>query len=216
MDNQPNVGNDLVRIHKVVTRALNITLENSQGEPLPEDRRAGFAAYVRALASLVDAHHLGEDELAFPFWKNRLPGGPFDELSRQHQEIIPYLERIGDWTAEPEAWQASAIQELHLALSDLQKLWETHIHLEEATVGPEKSAEILSPAENERLSRQMAEHGQAHALPAELVMPFVVYNLTPADREAFFKLIPPVVANQLVPFAWKPAWEAMSPFLLLD
>jgi len=26
MDDQPNVGNDLVRIHKVITRALNVSL----------------------------------------------------------------------------------------------------------------------------------------------------------------------------------------------
>ena len=215
MDNQPNVGNDLVRIHKVVTRALEVALENSQPAQLPEVQRPGFSAYVRALTVLLHAHHLGEDELAFPFWKVRLPTGPFDELSQQHQQMVTYLERIEHWMAGPDAWQDNAVKALHAAMSELQELWGTHISLEEDTVGPEKSAEILSPSENAQLGQQLSEHGQAHAQPGELVMPFVVYNLNPADRAEFIKLLPPVVANQLIPFAWKPVWEPMSPFLLL-
>ena len=217
MDTLPNVGNDLLRIHKVITRALNVSLENSRDSNLPENQRAGFISYVRSLVILFHAHHTGEDELAFPFWQARLPSGPFDELSRQHRQMIPYLEQIECWTtAGPEAWQAGVLGEFHHALSDLQNIWETHIALEEETVGPEKSRQHLSPSENEQLSRQLSDHGQAHSQPGELVMPFIVYNLPVPDREEFIKLLPPVVVSQLMPVVWKPAWAPMIPFLLFE
>jgi len=214
MDTIPNVGNDLVRIHKVITRALDVAIQNSQGTILDETRQ-GFASYVRALTVLLHAHHSGEDALAFPFWKTRLPGGSFEELGRQHGEMLGFLERIERWlNAGAEAWQTGAMDALHEVLSDLSGRWLSHIALEEATVGPENSLKYLTPAENEQLARQLAEHGQAHSQPSELVMPFVVYNLEEEDRGEFLSLLPPVVAQQLIPVAWKAVWEPMRPFLL--
>jgi len=99
-------------------------------------------------------------------------------------------------------------------LSDLSGRWLSHIALEEATVGPENSLKYLTPAENGQLAKQLAEHGQAHSQPSELVMPFVVYNLEEEDRGEFLSLLPPVVAQQLIPVAWKAVWEPMRPFLL--
>lgn len=215
MDTLANVGNDLVRIHKVITRALNISLENSQDTTMPENNRPGFVSYVRSLTILLHAHHSGEDELSFPFWKNRLPSGPFDELSRQHRQMIPYLEQIDRWMVDGSgAWGEEEIAELHHVLSDLRHLWETHIALEEATIGPEEAQQHLSQSENEQLSRALSEHGQAHSQPGALVMPFIVYNLSAVDREEFCKLLPPVVIDQLIPVAWKAIWEPMIPFLL--
>lgn len=217
MDISLNVGNDLVLIHKVITRALNVSIQNSRDNDISGNRRSGFTLYVRSLATLLHAHHTGEDELAFPFWKARLPSGPFDELCTQHREMIPYLERIKRWAgAGLDAWQASELEEVHQALSDLGKLWEAHIALEEETVGPEPSRQYLSSSENELLSRQLAEHGQAHSQPNEVVMPFIVFNLATADRAEFIKVLPPVVASELIPVAWKAAWEPMIPFLLVE
>lgn len=217
MENFPNVGNDLVRIHKVITRALNVSLQNSLETNLVENYQQGFVIYVRTLTILLHSHHNGEDELAFPFWKTHLPAGPFDELSRQHVEMITYLERIERWmNAGPNAWQENILSELHQTLSDLRILWETHIALEEATIGPENSQKYLTPSDNEQLSKQLAEHGQAHSQPSELVMPFVIYNLLDTDRAEFVKLLPPVMIQQLIPITWKATWEPMIPFLLVE
>jgi hemerythrin-like domain-containing protein len=214
-DPVPNVGNDLLRIHRVITRALDISLQNSRITNLTEGYQQGLVMYVRVLAILLHSHHAGEDELAFPFWQTRLLGGPFDKLSEQHRQMITYLEQIEQWLAEePATWQADTLSELAHILNDLQTLWQTHISLEEATIGPENSRQYLTPAENEQLGRQLAEHGQAHAQPNELVMPFVVYNLSDADRAEYIKLLPPVMMEQLIPFAWKAAWVPMTPFLL--
>ena len=190
MDHSPNVGSDLVRIHKVITRALAI---------------------------LLHAHHAGEDEIAFPFWRARFPSGAFDTLVEQHRRMIPFIDQVQGWAGQgAEAWQADAVNGLHRSLADLQSSWRAHIAREEATVGPENAVRYLSPEENTLLGRQLAEHGQAHSQPGELVMPFIVYNLAGVDREAFLGLLPPVLANQLIPFAWKPVWEPMKPFLLVD
>jgi len=114
MDTIPNVGSDLVRIHKVITRSLGVAKQNSQGTHLDENNRQGYASYVRALTILLHAHHNGEDELAFPFWKSRLPGGPFEELGRQHGEMLGFLERIQQWlNAGAEAWQTGAMDGLY-------------------------------------------------------------------------------------------------------
>jgi hypothetical protein len=214
MDTQPNVGTDLVRIHKVITRALNVSLQHVQESNIAEKHRSGFSSYVRALAILLHAHHLGEDELAFPFWKIRFPSGPYDELTQQHRQMVIHLERIERWVqAGDEAWQTNALGELQDACSDLRSIWEVHIALEEDALGPENSRKYLSSSENESLGKQLSEHGQAHSQPGELVMPFIVYNLSGPEREEFVKLLPPVVSGQLIPVAWKAAWEPMLPFL---
>ena len=214
----PNAGNDLLRIHKVITRALDVSLHNSQDNSLVEKHWEGFRMYLRVLTVLLHSHHAGEDELSFPFWRTRLPDGPFDKLSEQHRQMIIYLDQIERWLGDAgrESWQANTMSELTQALTDLRALWQMHIALEEATIGPENSGKYLTAVDNEQLGRQLAAHGQAHAQPSELVMPFAVYNLSEADRAEFVKLLPPVMTQQLIPIAWKSAWEPMMPFLMAE
>ena len=217
MGTLPNVGSDLLRIHKVITRAINVSIQYSQDTNLAKNYRRGLTTYVLSLTILLHAHHSGEDELSFPFWKMRLPSGSFDELTAQHHQMIPYIDQAKRWTETGlVAWQVSALAELHRALSDLRDIWQVHIALEEETIGPEKAQQYLSPSDNEQLARQLAEHGQAHSQPNELVMPFIVYNLSGSDREEFLRLLPPIVSGQLIPIAWKAAWEPMTPFLLVE
>jgi hypothetical protein len=214
-DATPNVGSDLLRIHRAITRALEVALSNSQGNSLPEQHRQGYVLYMRALDIVLHSHHLGEDELAFPFWKARLPRGPFTTLKRHHREIAAYLKKVEAWLGEPAAaWQPESLSALQRSLDGLDRLWCTHIALEEATLGPENANTYLTPEENALLARQLAEHAQEHSQPIELVMPFTIYNLQASDRAEFVRLMPPVVVEQLVPFAWKPAWAPMIPFLV--
>jgi hemerythrin-like domain-containing protein len=217
MDTQPNVGNDLVRIHKVVTRALGVLLLNVLDPNTAGKHRAGFSSYLRSLTILLHAHHSGEDELAFPFWKIRFPSGPFDELSRHHRQVVTYLEQFEDWIKKGDsAWQEDALKALQKAISDLQALWHEHIALEEDAIGPEMARQYLSASENQQLGKQISDHSQARSQPGELVMPFIVYNLSGSDRAEFLKLLPPMVSGQLIPIVWKTVWEPMTPFLLVD
>jgi len=217
IDPFPNVGTDLVRIHRAITRALAVSLQHSQAGGQAEPQRQGFSAYARALAVLLHAHHAGEDEIAFPFWQARFPVGAFDELMEQHRRMIPFIDQVQGWAEQgADTWQVGALNGLHHSLAGLQALWQAHIALEEATVGPENARTYLSPEDNALLGKQLAEHGQAHSQPAELVMPFIVYNLAEKDREDFLRIFPPILASQLIPIAWKPVWQPMSPFLLVD
>lgn len=217
MDALPNAGEDLERIHKVISRALALARECSMAPGVAESQRAGFCAYTRALTILLHAHHSGEDTLAFPFWHERFAEGPFDTLIAQHQAMIRSLEELERWVdAGPSAWENSALSRLHTALSELQQLWLEHIALEEATIGQTASGRYLTPEENQQLAQLLAEHGQAHSVPNALVLPFIIYNLAGKDRIAFTRLLPKVVVEQLIPGPWKDIWAPMSPFLLLE
>lgn len=211
-----NAGEDLNRIHKVITRALKVSLQNCKPSELTENSRQGFLSYVKVLTILLHAHHEGEDEIAFPFWKSKFPAGPFDKLGEQHSQMISYLDQIEDWlNKNTKAWQDESLPQLHSVLSGLQNHWHTHIDLEEEVMSPGNSDKYLTPEENDWITKQMAEHGQAHATPPNIVMPFVVYNLEEADRKEFIRLLPPVMMTQLIPAAWKSDWEPMIPFLIM-
>lgn len=91
----PSVVAELVRIHLVITRGLKVASENSQsfaqrGYP-DASTREGFVSYVRSLASSLHAHHLTEDDLAFPYFREKMPDAPFDLLSAHHRQMVPFL-----------------------------------------------------------------------------------------------------------------------------
>jgi len=211
----PNAGSSLIRIHKVITRALLVSMQNSQGNGPEPELRLGFQRFEQALHSGLLAHHDGEDEISFPFLKTKIPDGPFEALSEQHRLMIPLLNKINDWCNKGSAaWEAANLAELHLALAELNDLWHSHIPIEESKFSPQECERLLTTEENAWLEGQLAGHAAQHALPGELVLPFVLYNLEGDDRTAMAQSFPPVVSEQLVPFAWKPTWAPMQPFLL--
>ncbi len=210
----PNVGASLIRIHKVITRALAVSIENSQDGGPELARRDGFQRYVRAFLTSLISHHDGEEEVAFPYLKDKVKDGPFDLLIVQHRQMMEMLVAVKDWLEMGDfAWDPAAMAKLHAALEDVNSLWKVHIPIEETTFGPQQAAELLTPAENAQLEGLISGHSAQHALPSELVLPFVLYNLSGADREAMAQVLPPVV-TQLLHTAWKPAWEPMQPYLL--
>ncbi len=210
----PNAGLSLIRIHKVITRALAVSLQNSQGASPQPDWRDGFQRYEQTFYTSLLSHHDGEDEIGFPFLKKKLPEAPFDILSQQHRLMIPILNRINDWcNTGSSAWEAAKLAGLHSALVDLHDLWHNHIPSEESQFSPSECERLLTPEENAQLDGQLGEFSARHALPGEHVLPFVLYNLEGDDRAAMALSFPPVV-TQLVNSAWKPAWAPMQPFLL--
>jgi hypothetical protein len=60
-----------------------------------------------------------------------MPDAPFDELTAQHQEMTPLLDRINATVevlvAEPQA--SSALKDLNGALSGVRDLWHPHIRV---------------------------------------------------------------------------------------
>ncbi len=211
----PNAGASLIRIHKVMTRALVVSLRFSQESGPRPEWREGFQRYVQTFFTSILSHHDGEDEIGFPFLKKKLPDGPFDVLSQQHRLMIPILDKINAWCNRgAAAWNAGALSDLHSTVSDLNDLWHNHIPIEESHFSPQECERLLTPEENAALDGQLAGHAAQHSLPSEHVLPFVLYNLEGDDRAAMALSFPPVVSQQLVPVVWKPAWEPMKPFFL--
>ncbi len=212
---QPNSGEDLIRIHKAITRGIDVSINHSQGCGPQIDLRPGFLTYVHALTIVLHGHHSGEDDISFPFWKAKNPVVPVEQLMDEHRHMVFQIEKIEAWVNSGEAaWQPGTLSTVHGALTALGDLWSPHIALEEAVMGPEMAEQMLTPEENEVLGIQLSQHGQQHAQPGELALPFVLYNLAGNDRAAMQQAFPPVIAQQLIPIDWKPVWLPMQPFLL--
>jgi hemerythrin-like domain-containing protein len=217
---KPNVGADLRRLHLIITRALDVAIEHSHsfaqaGYP-DESTREGFVSYVQTLVSVLHSHHLTEDEVAFPHFRDLIPDVPFDELTAQHEEMTPLLDRISaiveGLAADPQA--DAALKDLNGALTGVRDLWHPHIQIEEKHLRAEKAAELFDVDEQIKLGEMFAKHSQEHAGPDYMVMPFLLYNLPVEERAILSQGMPPVVTQQLVPVAWKEKWVSMRPFLL--
>lgn len=217
---KPNVAHDLARIHKIITRGLEVAIDRGRsfaqnGYP-DEATREGFVSYVQALAAMTHGHHLTEDEVAFPYFRDKLPKLPVDTLMSEHQKMVPILEEIEaaikGVAAEAEA--GHALNDLNRALAKLAELWHPHFRKEEEDFTPEEVGALIDVEEQIRLAQQFAQHSQQHSGPDYLVVPFMLYNLEPGDRAVLSKAMPPMVIQQLVPVVWKEKWEPMKPFLL--
>lgn len=214
--NQPNLAKDLRLVHKIITRGLDVSIESAETfaqEGFPDqDVREGYRKYATALLSFVSSHHSGEDEIAFPYFRERLPAMPFDRLEWEHERIEELLERGQGYLDHLEDEQA--LRDLTSVLQEIDKIWQSHITVEEEHFNIEDMAEMLPPKEHERLSGKMAQHSIEHAEPTYLVVPFGLYNLPADQREILASKMPPKVINELVPKVWKEKWAPMQPFLL--
>ena len=85
----PNIGATMIRIHSAITRSLEVSI--GRGAEFARDSypdaatQEGFALYVKALVSVLSAHHLSEDDVAFPYLRDKLPDVPFDKLIADHR-----------------------------------------------------------------------------------------------------------------------------------
>lgn len=215
----PNFADDLVRIHKVITRGLTITTQ--RGTQFMKDgfpdatTRQGFADYVQALAAVLSAHHLSEDEIAFPALKVKLPKAPYTRLAADHKFIESSLVTVRQLINDLE--KGSSMMGWGLVIEGLKKdftAWTPHILLEETFFSKDAIADAMTPDEQAQLSISMSKYSQEHAGPPYLVLPFVLFNLAPEDRAAITETMPKQVMEDLFSKAGKERWEAMKPFLL--
>jgi hemerythrin-like domain-containing protein len=209
---KPNIGRDLKRIHRAISRGLAVALDNCQAFAqggFPDDAtREGFWKYCQGLEANAHGHHVTEDDLFFPFLRDRLPGTDFDGLMAEHEEMQGFLDGM---RAAREAGSLAAMQR---ALAGMTGLWHPHIAKEETDFSPEVAAEVMTIPEHIDMAQKAAAHSQQHSQPAPLAVPFLLYNLEGEDRAFFLAVMPPEVTQQLVPVVWKEEWAPMRPFLL--
>jgi hypothetical protein len=210
-----NLGTDLIRVHKAITRAITVSNWYSRSSGTPPGHREGFQSYERALVIFLNSHHIGEDEIAFPFIEKKAPHASFDQLRDDHRKIEVLLNEMSAWIDQKDtAWEPDSLSALNKTITKIEKLWYAHIALEEEHLGPQAIEKVLTAEENVQLGKQISAHAQQHSQPAELVLPFMLYNMPADDRAIMAQTLPPVIMEQLIPQAWKATWAPMQPFLL--
>jgi hypothetical protein len=216
----PNIAEDLLCIHAIITRGLNVSMERGRSfakDGYPDaSAREGFIAYVGSLLSVLTAHHLTETELFFPYFRDKLPDAPIDLLNAQHRDLEPVLHQAKEARDETaaDARAGAALDRLNNLLGQIDEFWHPHIRIEEDHFSVDLVGTLCDAKEHERLALAAMKHSQEHSGPDYLVVPFLLHNLPPDRRAIFARGMPPVVTQQLVPVVWKEKWEPMRPFLL--
>jgi len=217
---KPNIAVSLFTLHKVITRGLEVSIKSASQfseSGFPDEFTAeGYLNYLRAMISILNSHHLVEDELAFPYFKDKLPQAPFDALSAQHHEMVPMLGEIQTMIAKIETKEQvkSGLKDLLEILTRLNDAWHAHIPIEEKNFDIAVLDAMLPVDEHLRLIKQYSEHSQENSGPPYLTIPFILYNLPPETRNVLAKGMPEELTQKLVPIVWKDRWESMGEFLL--
>lgn len=216
---ESNIAVSFFNIHNIITRSLRVSLENAQvilqGGFQDERTQEGFFNYLRALTSVLNAHHLMEDDVAFPYFRAKLPDVDFDNLTFWHHSMVKILDEINlaaekfEKNDQPE----TEMRNIENALKTLNEWWPMHIEPE--TDDFINKADALVPVEEQlRLVRVFAEHSLKLAVPHYLTVPFMLFNLPVEDRKVFSQGMPAEVLQDLVPVVWKEKWASMTPYLL--
>lgn len=220
MDMKPSVAKDFKRVHSVITRGLQITIEKTgdviQRKSLDSCTFNGFLDYLRSLTSFLHAHHLTEDELAFPMFQKKSLEAPYDLLMKDHVKMIKILNGLNPVIQKLAANNqgSSSAKKIHKLLRKLQDIWGPHIQKEESHFTENDIGTRFSADEQKQMSMQFAEHAMKNSGPDYLVVPFILYNLSGEDRKIISQLMPPALTQELIPITWKDKWAPMKPFLL--
>jgi hemerythrin-like domain-containing protein len=219
-ENQPNIGRDYIRFHKVMTRGIDVSLQNideflTKGA-MEKSNREGFLKYVQSFSTVLHGHHMVENEKIFPYFRDKLPEVPYERLMSEHEIFVGGLQEIntgiGNLLSKKD--EMNSLKQLKSGFSKIDQIWHPHIQIENTQLyGPIGSLN-MDLDEMIRIQKEAGEFFQEHTEPPFLVVPFVLYNLSPEDREMATKGFPEMVTKQLVPIDWKDKWIPMQPFFL--
>ncbi len=214
-----NLAQDLIRIHKVITRSLQVGLGKGTGyqkEGIPQQEElSGYSSYIQSLATVLDSHHTSEDLVIFPALQKIFPGAPYNRLSADHLEIEKLLSGLPPAITEisgnsPDHGLDSIIE----SLGKISEIWSPHIGLEESNFSEDKLNTALSQADQKKISEDSGKISQEHTKPPYLIIPFVLFNLEPEERAKMAANFPPTIMDEMVLKVWKEQWAPMKPFLL--
>jgi hypothetical protein len=170
-----------LRIHAVITRGIDIALQSKDKE--------GFKLFEESLYATINGHHKTEDEAVFPFFRDKMPGVPFDRLIADHHQLSNFVEQKD--------------------IVHLKALWIEHIKKEEHYFTQEKLDSVLDPDEQIKFRTEVGRIAGKHSQPPFLVMPLELYNLTDEERKIFAKNLPPDILK-LVNTTWQEKWKPME------
>ena len=203
-------------IHRVLSRPLDIGISHIDScissKKVDMENHEGFKDYLSSLTTVFNAHHHGEDEILFPTLEKKINNADFSILKKQHKELHPLVVQI---TAKIDVDNPSLnqYQEIRNLLKETKDLWIKHRDEEEQIVELEMEP-VMSLADQIVLNNKLSKHGQSMSEPANLVLPFLIYNLEGAERDEFTNDMPWILKKFILPIVWKSKWEKMRPFLL--
>ncbi len=217
--NNPNPAQDLIRIHKVITRGLNVDLtkgiEYLQIGFSSLRAHLGYTRYTHCLSSVLSSHHQGEDLIAFPAFRKVIPSAPYAQLLNDHHAIDVLLavfpQAIIDLSSDA---QQNGLRVILSALQKILVVWEPHIQLEEEYFSIEAINAVFDMHEQVQISQAASKYSQEHSGPPHWVIPFILFNLEPDDRAMMAANFSPAIIDELIPKVWKDQWAPMKPFLL--
>jgi hemerythrin-like domain-containing protein len=208
------VVNGLVKIHKLITRALSVSVvkcdEYLNKNEIPGEELQGFRMYLITLVRVMHSHHSGEDDIVFPYCIGRIDA-PYEKLKDEHVSMSKMLD---DLESRLDNISIGALPLLREKLDRIQRYWEPHIKSEELSFTDEILAGKMTGKEQKDLVDQIGRHGAKSSGPGPITIPFIIYNLQPGDRKEFIEDFPWIIKNFLVPIVWRSKWKAMDPFLL--
>jgi hemerythrin-like domain-containing protein len=214
MTNTSPVAGGLKRIHKIISRGLNISIrkcdEYIAQKGIPSSEATGFLMFVSTLRWVTHAHHLSEDDITFPYFKDYIEA-PYSHLKSDHNTMARILDSLDSCLLEI---SSDGVGKLREVLSEFERLWEPHIKIEEENFTTEKLQAVIGMKEQVDLVEKLGNHNIKNSGPGPLALPFLFYNLEGSDRNDFMKPIPWIAKKILVPIIWKSQWKPMGPFLL--
>jgi len=215
MAGMSTVAESLLRIHKIISRALDVSIQKSDEyvgkQGMPPEEAAGFPLYVTTLKRIAHSHHLTEDDLVFPYFRDKLKA-PYTRLEEDHQAMARILDELDTCLTEI---PSGGIGRLREVLGEFDKVWGPHIRIEEDHFTADRLKAVAGMREQENLLKKINDHGSKNSGPGPLALPFLFYNLEGTDREAFMTAFPWIVNQVFVPIIWRGYWKPMSPFLLV-
>ncbi len=210
----------LVLIHRAISRGLEVGCQYAESFSLdgyPDAATgSGLTLYLRTLAGVLHQHHSAEDEIAFPFLRDKLPDLPFDELIAEHEQMEEILGELAPILDELQggAGEERVLEDACAALSRLAEIWPGHIDAEETGVSTRRLQAIVGPEALGGWLAKMGQHRPQGAPPDPVGIPFILYNLSAEDRAIMANNMPAAVVHELVPGPWREHWASMEPFLL--
>ncbi len=216
-ENQEDVGTDLIRFHRSITRSLEVIIKNVEKYleigTIEDEKREGFLKYIQSFSVVIDLHHLHEDEKVFPYVIDKLPDAPYDRLITQHKWVKTLLTEINGEIKDLKSNgdQFNSLSIFKTDFKQIDKIWHPHIRIEEERIFEKIGRLNLSLEETNRLREEFYRFFMEHSEPLNLVMPFVLYNLEKEDRVIQAQQFPEIVTKI---DDWKDEWESMEPFLL--
>jgi hemerythrin-like domain-containing protein len=203
-----------------MTRGLAVSLKNIneflQIGALEKLNREGFIKYVQSFSSVLHGHHQAEDEEIFPYFKDKLLEVPYERLISEHEIFNEGLQEINTGTdnLKSENDELDSLKLLKSGFDKIDQIWHPHIQIENTQIYGRIRSLNIDLEEMIRLQKEDKKFFQEHTGPAYLVMPFVLYNLSPEDRAILTQGSPENVTKQLSSTDWKDKWTPMQPFLL--